>query len=307
MRRIGLIALVLVSVTALSGAMTSTAMAKTCVRVEIPHTGSWADSLCTKAQAAGEYVKIQHLVTYLGLGQWCAEVEQNEKGTYKDPECNEESAAGRYIRVHPYQHWQKNGELLAQGTKLPIKLQLKGVAVLSAPSVPFKVECNSSISEGSTLESQGKDHSDQGKGRLVFTSCKTSIKECKVAEPIMTVPTKAHLGLSEKTTQGKIVRPVVVFTPTAESKVFTELKFPTTGCGVFEGKEPVDGDVAAEIAPEGAEVNEGLLNFPETPIKEVYNEQGKEKLELALGGIESIFSAAYGARLESGEAFGVGG
>jgi hypothetical protein len=310
MRRIGLIALVLVSVTALSGAMASTSMARTCVRAEVPRTGSWADSLCTKAQAEGEYVKIQHLVTNLGAGQWCAEVEQNEKGTFKDAACTLVGEPKPYTKVWLYQHWQRNGELLAQGETKQIKLQVKGTAILSAPNLnSLTIECTNSASVGSTIESQGKDRSGQGKGRISYEKCKTNITECKVAEPILTNQIKSHLALSETTVQGKLVRPVEVFEPTETNDKFVELKLSGSGCGLIAGSQAVEGNVAAEIAPEGAEVSEGLLNFPKTAIKTVYNEQAEVPvgLKVAASSTISTFSAAYGAQLASGEAFGVGG
>jgi hypothetical protein len=311
MKRIGLIVLTLVAASALSGAMASTSQAVGCVRVAVAGTGEWTNSICNEnvTGQGKEWIRIINLTVHeINTPFWCAKTEPN-KGQFQLENCTGGTAPLNYVRTYGYQFWQRRGETVGQGLVIPLKLQLKGTATLSAPELnKLTIECTSSASEGSDIEGQGKARSGQDKGALTFKGCKTNIKECKVAEPITTNPTKSRLALSETTAQGKAIRDVDVFEPT-EGTTFVELKLSGTGCGVIAGGQKIKGSVAAEIGPENAEVKEGLLSFPATAIKEVYNEQGKEKVGLTIGAssVPTAFSAVYGSQLESGEAFGVGG
>lgn len=201
--------------------------------------------------------------------------------------------------------WQIEGPVLEKGAK-QIKLQLKGKAKLAVPKAELEIFCKSSVSEGSSIEGQG-ELQGQDKGRITYKGCETNKKECTVAEPITTNQTKSYLAVSESNA-AKEARPVDVFEP-EKGKVFVELKLTGAGCGVLAGKAPVDGNVAAELSPEGREVKEGLMNFPTETIKTIELPEGEATLGLKVGetGLESTFSAAYGAQLEKGEKFGVGG
>lgn len=196
-------------------------------------------------------------------------------------------------------YWHVNGSKLV-GTR-PIKLQLKGVAVLRAETKPtaFTIECGGARSEASTIGGNGTTQG-QDKGRLTFSSCKTSLKECIAPETITTNETKSYLALAA--TQTKIVD---VFEPTTGTK-YVEFKL-TGKCGVIETNVnlAVIGSVAAEVIPVGVEQKEGLLNFPTTAIRLVKHEGTEVVLGMKFANIEAVFGGAFGATLEQGGTFGV--
>jgi hypothetical protein len=303
-RCIRFIALTLVSACVLSGTMASTSMARLCVKVEKANGGKWTNSICTEAKAgqAKEWVKIQKPTQYLGNDQWCAEVEKSEVSNYTDPGC-QILGVGGFIKIALRQHWQIKGEVLEKGSR-PVKLQLKGIAKLSLPSIPLTFECRDSAVEDAAIEGQGKNRQGQDKGRIVYKECKTSLEGCSLAEPIVTNQIKSYLAVAEE--QTKVASAVDVFEP-EKGKLLAELKLKGPRCGVLEGTEPVDGSLVAEVLPENLEVKEGLFNFPEIAIDTVETESGEPKVGLTVGGLETEVSAAYGAQLESGEKFGIGG
>lgn len=303
MRRIGLIALVLVSVTALSGAIASTSMANICVRVEEPGTGAWANGTCTTAGAPKEWIKIQGYTAYLGNGQWCAEVESGETGNYTDAACTTRGT-GRFIRVYEHPDWFVNGAQLKVGTK-QIKLQVKGEATLKAETKPtaFEIKCGGSRSEVSTIGGNGTSQG-QAKGRLTFSSCKTKLEGCETTTPTLTTnETKSYLA----TRSGSQTKIVEVFEPT-EGEKYIEFKLKGK-CGVIptETNEAVIGTIAAELLPAGDEQKEGLLNFPEKPITEVDHEGTIVKPSMKFASIASVFYGGYGAKLVPEETFGAFG
>jgi len=205
------------------------------------------------------------------------------------------SAAGPY--------WHVNGSKLGQGVAKQVKLQLKGTAVLKGEvsGAVVVIECKNSISEGATIEGQGNVQG-QDKGRLTFTQC-TVVKptNCTVVEPITTVQTKSHLVYLPENKQQKFGE---LFEP-QQGETFVTLKFAGKTC--LLPATNVKGTVAAEVLPIEAEGQEGLLNFPETQIEKVVLEQQTRKIGLFLGEKATVFSAAYGARLETGEKWGVFG
>lgn len=200
--------------------------------------------------------------------------------------------------------WHVGGATL-KGTR-QIKLQLKtnggSGAKLTAETAgePFIIECKNAISEGATIEGDGAKQG-QGKGRIAFSSCKTSIAACFLTEPVVTNPTKSYLADAEST-QSKFAE---VFEP-GQGEVFINLVF-TGKCGVITVNTPlpVKGSVAAELIPGGKESQEGLLNFPVKAITEVKHEGTVVKPLMQFAGVTSVFSGALGARLQTGEAFGV--
>jgi hypothetical protein len=206
-------------------------------------------------------------------------------------------AASTASAAGPYWHVGGSGARFEKGAT-GLKLQLKGKAVLAVPSAGFSVECNGSISESSTINGNGTNQG-QDKGQLTFSSCKTTLSGCTVAEPITTNQTKSFLANSE-TTQTKIVD---VFAP-EKGEAYVVLNF-SSGCGLLAGAQTVKGRVAAEIIPAGVELKEGILNFPTPSISSVKHEGTVVTTELKVGGLVSTFSATYGARLESGANFGV--
>ncbi len=197
------------------------------------------------------------------------------------------SAAGPY--------WKVNGTKLV-GTR-QIKLQLKSAtAVLKSEKLGLEVVCHESISEGATIEGTNIQQG-QAKGRVSYDSCEVlNPSTCKVNEPITTRPTKSFLAVNEGAQQNI----VDVYAPT-EGNVFVELTFTGTSCPTTlkGGPVPVDGSIYAELVPHEGEVQEGLLNFPLSPVAEVKHEGTLVKVGLTVGGSgnAATFSGTYGARL----------
>jgi hypothetical protein len=199
------------------------------------------------------------------------------------------SAAGPY--------WHVNGSRLESGAK-QLKLQNKTTAVLAIPSIGLEIECKSSISEGATIEGNGANQG-QDKGRITYTSCKSNAAGCTVGEPITTKPTKSYLAIAA--TQTKIVD---VFEPT-EGTLFVTIKLAGGSC-LLAGSYEVTGGAVAEVVPAGTEAVEGLLSFPKTAITSVKHEGGAATtIELKTKGLASTFSSIYGAKLATGEKYGV--
>jgi hypothetical protein len=299
--RLAVLALAVASV--LSGMGASTATAYRCSKAEAPNTAKWADTMCNGTTSqTGAYVRTIHITRALGNNQYCAEVYTNEVGSHIDRGCVT-PGRGLYIRIISAQRYQMTGNALEKGAKA-IKLQLKGTATLTVPNLPITIECQSSLSEGADIEGQGKN-SGRDKGHIAFKECKTSIAKCTVV-PFTTNQTKSRLALSESN-QGKVLKDVDVFEP-AEGLVLLEFKL-ESDCGVLAGKYLVDGTMAAELGPENTEVKEGLWSFPSEPITTVYGENEEEEVGLKTSGSKTptTLKATYGAKLESGEEFGVGG
>jgi hypothetical protein len=307
MKRIGLMVLMLAAVCAISGAMTSTAMASVCVEVEEPSTGRWNDAQCTKEGGEKRFIGIQRLTANLGQGQWCAEVESGEVGKWEDAQCTHANAAGRFIKVRlrgPY--WYVGGKQLKQGVK-QVKFQAKLAPILSteikAFGIKVVVECHNSYSEGASIEGQGA-FQGQDKGRVVFEQCKTVFnpeETCKVVEPIKTNQLKSFLAYNPNSKQQKFVD---VFEPTQKAP-FVVLHFTGAGCIVTEAA--VEGALAAEIVPVEKESQELIADFPEKPITEIEHEQLLRKIGLTFAGEPAVFDGVYGARLETNEPWGVFG
>ncbi len=199
------------------------------------------------------------------------------------------SAAGPY--------WHVNGVKLTTQSHA-IKLQLKGIAKLSVPTIPLTIECAASESENSAIEGNGANQG-KDKGRIKYTECKVNVKECEVTKPIKTNETKSYLAVASTGI-------VDVYAP-EKGLVFVNIELKGKGCGILAGKQPVDGEVVAEVKPVNVEVKEGDVQFPEIAIKKIKHEGGAEKTitALTIGGLESTFVAGYGAQLEPEEIFGV--
>jgi hypothetical protein len=304
MKHIKLAMLALAAACAFSGAMASTSQAVVCTQVAQPGSGNWRESLCRLTGFSNEYIRVERFLLFEPGGIYCAKTWEPNTGNWTDNECRTKGT-GNFIRVYARQFWQRGGFPLPENVAPPIKLQLKGTAKLKVPSVPFTIECAGSMSEGAAIEGQAKTHQGQDKGRITYKGCKTSAGEgCTVAEPLTTAQTKSYLAITEDHTN--VARPVDVFEP-AKGKVLAEVTLKGAGCGVLAGKQSMNGSVAAEVKPEEAETKEGLLFFPGETIKSVKTEAGEKTVGLTLGGLESVLGAGYGAELESGEAFGVGG
>lgn len=304
MKRIGLMVLTLVAMSALSGAAASTSQAVVCFKAAVAGTGKWTDTECTVEGSPKEYILIKRQFNHqIGTDIWCGEVTEPGTGNRTDNACSM-GTTGNFVRVRDGLVWQIGGVILEKGTQ-QIKLVLKGKAKLAVPEAGVEIFCKSSTSESSVIEGQSKQGQD--KGRITYKGCETSKKECTVAEPITTNQTKSHLAVSESNSE-KVLRPVDVFEP-EKGKIFVELGLKGVGCGVLAGKAPVDGSVAAEISPETGEAVEGSMTFPAEAITKVNfpEEEATVGLKVGATNLESTFNAAYGAQLEKGEKFGVGG
>jgi hypothetical protein len=197
-------------------------------------------------------------------------------------------------------YWHVNGSRLEAGAK-QVKMQLKGSIVLKSAKLGVEVECKSSGSEGATIEGNGAAQG-QDKGRLSLSSCKVlkPEKECLVAEPIVTKPLKSYLAFNEGAQQNI----VDVFEPT-EGTTLTELKFSGKGCGILAGSQPLKGSVAASVVPKGSESQEYLFEFPATAITTIKHEGTEKTVGLTISSNPATLSAAFGARLATGEKWGV--
>ncbi len=306
MKRIVLTVLALAVTSALVGIMAGSASANVfCLR---SHEGNYKKrtsddpltGLCEEltARGTGKYitVKIPPLLRIIaGTNEACAEVNEPGQGTWNVNNCIGTKVAGNFVRVLRVPFWQAGGKLLTEGTR-QIKLQNKAPFVLKTPNLGIDITCNTSISEGATIEGSGEESQGQDKGRTTYSSCKTKVSACNVAEPITTNPLKSYLAFAN--TQSKIVD---VYEPTEVPKegtaTFVTLKLSGTGCGLLAGSHPVTGSAVAEVIPANAEGQEGLVVFPQTPIKEVEHEGKIVTTELKTSSFESSFSGAYGARL----------
>jgi hypothetical protein len=309
MKRITLIALALATVCAVSGVVTSSSLAaRTCYRVLAPGAGSWQKPNCTEASSGhGEYVWVKKLTQQEVHNIWCAETTISGEGLWADSQCSVLGPPFNFIRVYGPPKWNVNGAQLKQGVK-QIKLQLKGKAVLKSEvsNIKLTLECNTGAAEGAAIEGNGNGQG-QDKGRITFEQCQLSEPtNCKVEEPIKTVQTKSYLA----TTSGRQQKIVDVFEP-QQGTIFTELKFKTEGGCLIPKPDPVRGSVAAEVLPVEAEGQEGLLNFPATPITTILFEEQEKTIGLKLGSEEAgkpaTFAAAFGTRLNEGGTFGTFG
>jgi len=297
MKRLGLLAVALAATFAISGAAASQSMATFCVRVDVPNTGSWTNAACTEVTAGQQknWVQVKRTTQQLPQHQWCAEVENASEALYKEPNCTNETGTLRYNKIMEHPSWWSSNIQLKQQTK-QIKLQLKGKAALESTvgGLAVTIKCNTGVTEGATIEGSAFG-SGQGKGRITFTSCSSST--CPPREPIVTKQTKSHLGMiAGQLKYGEIFEPT-------EGETFTEI---TLGgvCGVTL---PAKGSVVAEVSPQEAETQEGLLNFPETAITKI-NLEGQEKtVSLKLGTEAAKFNGAFGTRLAEGQPLGVWG
>jgi hypothetical protein len=206
------------------------------------------------------------------------------------------SAAGPY--------WRVNGSRLGQGVSKQVKLQAKGVTVLKAEALGVTVEivCHNSYSEGAAIEGQG-NFQGQDKGRFIFEQCKTtgSAGCTQVEEPIKTTQIKSYLAYDPNNKQQKFID---VFEPKQGSQLVV-LHFKG---GIFCPAEvAVEGSLAAEIIPVEKESQEGLLDFPPTPITKIEHEQQVRTIGLKFAGEPAVFSDVYGARLATNERWGVFG
>ncbi len=311
MKRMRLMMMTLFAVLAVSGVVTSSAAANFC-GISVGNKGNFnrrtPDNPTGPCElpvglGTGKYIIVVPQGVVISPTELCIETGEANMGNYNNAQCTgAEVPNSRWTKIYSAgARWRTEGVSLKQGTK-QLKLQLKGKAVLTAkPAVgePFVIECKNSISEGAAIEGNGVG-AGQDKGRLTFTQCATSIETCKVAEPITTNQTKSYLAYS-KQAQSKIID---IFEPQQGSK-YVEVKL-SGKCGALSiGANPVSGKVAAEVIPANSEGQEGMLNWPATPIKEAIHEGEEVKgLELKLATLSSTFVATYGARLATGERYG---
>jgi copper chaperone CopZ len=204
--------------------------------------------------------------------------------------------------------WKVNGTRLGPQVKKQIKL-LAGPTELKAKVtlIAVTIKCGTSKVSNAYIEGNGQGAGLDGASGIIYEQCKVPVPaNCKVAEPIRTVPIKSQLVTLAG---GQQIDDLVA--PT-QGETFVEIKLENNGatCSVA-GTFPVKGNVAALVKPEDKEVKQGEagfppeLEFPEKPITEVKKEGGAAvKIGLKLGAEAASFSGKYEARLESGEPFG---
>jgi hypothetical protein len=198
------------------------------------------------------------------------------------------AAAAAQAEEAPF--WSIGGTRLAENQTHYITAK-KYSEKFTLKSAEHRVECNNGrVSENASQRSAllGSAAGNPGTNDEVvefFEGCKVTGngEKCKVVEPIVTNPVKSELVETEKGEKGSLL---TEFTP-VKGVTFVTLKFEAeTGgtCKVTETK--VTGGVAGQVRvdpnkpPELGELvslpngkKEGtswLLNFPETPIKEVW-------------------------------------
>jgi hypothetical protein len=218
------------------------------------------------------------------------------------------AAASTASAAGPY--WRVNGARLGQGVAKQIKFQLKGPIFLKAipTTTEILIECKSGISEGATIEGQG-NFQGQDKGRFTFRQCRV-IKPLGCAglvEPITTNQLKSYLAYNN--TAGAQQKFVDVFEP-QQGNVIVVFKQAAGGkeeCLVAP-EATLSGSFAAEIVPTESENQENLLSLPETAITSVVHEQQTKTIRLTfVEGSTATLKGAFGARLETGERWGVFG
>ncbi len=206
------------------------------------------------------------------------------------------SAAGPY--------WRVNGARLGQGAIRQVNLQLKGRVAIDTKvgGVLTTVECESGVSEGATIEGQGQ-FQGQDKGRLTLKKCIAAFGSsiCEVREPVTTNQLKSYLA----TYSGGQKKYADVFEPQQGENIVT-IELAGVKCGA-EVKFTLKGSAAAEVQPAEVESQELLLNFPQFAIKEVFHEGQLKRTELKVGAEKAEYIAAFGAKLATGEPFGVWG
>ncbi len=212
--------------------------------------------------------------------------------------------------------WHVGGAPLGQASK-GIKLLNKGPLALTSElvakpnNIEFKITCGYSTSNG-TIDGQGTTKQGQGKGTVTYEQCKVEDKAelaCKVIEPIKTNQLKVHLAHA---TIGAKEQMVELFEPSpsqqTEEKIFATIVIASTSgssCTGLAGSFKIHGSVVGQITPQEEEVVEGGLSFPATPILSVKHEGQTVATGLFAGTAAATFTGSYGAKLQSGEKFGV--
>ncbi len=191
--------------------------------------------------------------------------------------------------------WHVNGSKFESGAR-QIKLQVKGAVILKSASLKLEIECKNSITEGATIGGS-KETQGQMKGRLTLTQCAVlQPSGCGIVQPILSKGLTWGISHLLGTKRGAKVQAAV-------GRLIWPLHLTT--CGALIELE-VDGSVAAEILPVGAETQEDLFSFPVTPITKVEQEGVEQGVQLEIAGVPATFSGAYGARLATfPEKFGI--
>jgi hypothetical protein len=218
--------------------------------------------------------------------------------------------------------WHVGGAKLPAGTKKAIAGKLIGDTPFLYGKLSNKwirITCSTLNPTGSIFNGTIHGESEE---TVEFTGCNTSnifeataktgpykeIAECKVSATIKTEPVTNTLWY-HTTNVGKTrtATEQVLFTPKTGT-VFAKITITGNGCGFLEGTFKMEGNVAAEPAPQNTEVTVGTLTFPTEQQKHVWQPKGspeETQVELKFLGTEADFVAEAEIKLVNAEKFGI--
>jgi hypothetical protein len=276
-KRISLMGLAIVAVSALSGFTATSALANIrCRRVQINGTGTFQDPQCMDLLMMGNYILVTENQVSLGNGVACAEVAEEKTGTFSNSKCEgKEEKGGKYIKIFapsPGWHFRAKG-----GTG-------EGEEIQENSPESFNGEGGEQILKGilagDTVEITSK--SVQAKGIIYNNSFQGQIKvlliyhEPKLVTPVLKecevkigtnneVKSEGHLAWKwngtkaqlEVKPQTKEQKPDIIFTPAPikanEKKLpegtFTTITLKGSGCGLLASTSEVKGSQSSILTP----------------------------------------------------------
>lgn len=208
------------------------------------------------------------------------------------------------LAAGPY--WRVNGSRLEVGKK---GASVKGGGIIIKGKViglEAEVKCAAVKATNALLEGNG---TMQGRGTSTLL-----LEGCIAAKPV-----KCAISKTIKTTKldWRLTFTAIPFPPfiivvlelyPQEGEIFTNLTFTNAGeaekCPVAGTEFPIKGTVAGEVIPEGEEVKEVTVRFPETPITADKLEGKEQKVGLTLGASPATLAGKLAISLVSGEKFG---
>ena|ERR1700730_7367440 len=197
-------------------------------------------------------------------------------------------------------YWRVNGTRLEKGAK---NTSIKGQTFTTKTTIAgasVEIKCETAKGKSSTIEGNGIN---QGKGAstLLFENCtEATPKGCVSSKAIETVGLDWSVGIIAIPTFPYIIAYAILFPQEGETLASVTI----SGC-LAEGKYPITGSVAAEIIPEGEEVKEATILFPEPATTQIKLEGQLHKVGLVMGGGTATLAGKLGMSLVSGEKFGV--
>ncbi len=198
------------------------------------------------------------------------------------------AAAASATQAAPF--WTVRGTRLAAGQTHNITGKVFSASfTLSVPEAGITLFCASEKGEKGVLIGSNKGQPGTGSGTLVLSECTVAGngKECKVEEPVETVPLISELV--ESAVKGKAGNQLLAEFKPATGAKFATVRFEGSRCLVKEAT--LTGSVAAEVLTDpgeekieleqtAKEAHSWLSRFPATPIEEVslINTAGESKI-----------------------------